>query len=146
MRLLLIRGGSSVLQDVSVTPTDQVAAPLGTTILDGNHYDSLVEAIGNEEDLHLSLGVVNTDYMTMPIDKLKTFWKKRVQKQAERSFADKWSIFEVCLGVRAGSGKPAYDNMMADAVLWKANLKTAKDAITEATTNDEIIAISFVVP
>ena len=82
----------------------------------------------------------------LTLDQVKTRCKRKVQKQAEAAFATKYSIFEVCLGIKAGIGKPAYDNLMADATTYKQTLATAKAAINAATTENEAIAVAFVQP
>jgi hypothetical protein len=136
-RMRLIREGGSVITDADVSPTDAVAAPPGTTMINPDHYDALVEAVGDEDELHASLGVVTMDYSTMPLAKLQKSWKRKVEKQAETAFALKWSLFDVALGTA---------NMKTDATAYKAALKTTKDAITACTTNEAVILISFVPP
>lgn len=143
-RSRIISADGKALIDQEDGPNDRVNIGKGASIISEPVYDKLIDAAGSEDELHASLGVLTSDYSSMPLPKLKTFWKRMVQKQAEVAFGEKWSIFEVCVGIKAGSGKPAYDNMMADAASYKAALKTAKDAIEACTTNDQVVAISFV--
>lgn len=124
----------------------RICAGKGASIISPKVYDSMVEAAGSEEELVASLGVIKSDDNNMPLPQLKVRCKRKVQKQAETAFATKYSIFEVCLGIKASAGKPAYDNMMADAVAYRKALKDAKDAIEAATDADSAVAVSFVAP
>ena len=77
----------------------------GASIISAKAYDAMVEAAGSEDELVASIGVTKSDDMSLPLPQLKARCKRKVQKQAEVAFAAKYSIFEVCLGVKAGSGK-----------------------------------------
>jgi hypothetical protein len=131
-------------QDIS--PTDAIAAPPGSTILGEAVYNNLVDLAGSDDNLTTSLGVVLSSLLSLTLDQIKIKQKKIVQKQGEAAFGAKYGSFDICIGIKAGAGKPAYDNMMADAVTYKAAIKTAKDAIISATTTDTVISITFVEP
>lgn len=128
-------------------PNDKVNLGRGASIIEEALHDKLVDIAGSQELLDEGLGVMRTDSMAgLTLDQIKIRCKRKVQRQAEAAFAAKYSIFEVCLGIKVGAGKPAYDNLMADATAYKQALATTKAAINAATTADKALVVAFVAP
>lgn len=142
-RIISADGKTMIEQDAGF---GRINVGKGASIISPKTYDAMVEAAGSEDELVASLGVTKSEDMSLPLATIKARCKRKVQKQAESSFAAKYSVFEVCLGIEAGSGKPVYDNMMLAATAYKRALKAAKDAIEEATNADDAIGVMFITP
>jgi hypothetical protein len=148
-RMRLVRANSPIMIEQDVSPSDAIAAPPGTTIINSDHYDAMVDAMGSEEDLHAAMGVTTMDYNTMPLDQLKRFWKKRCKAQAFSAFQDKYANFKFLKAINAGiQSKTATKYVNFDAVLtaYDTALDSVLASIDACTTNEQVIAISFVAP
>jgi hypothetical protein len=153
-RMRLIRANSPIMIDQEVSPTDAIGAPVGTSIINPDHYDAMVQAAGSEGDLMTAMGVHSQDYSTMTLDDVKKQRKKIVAAQARSSFDASTDFFDAInsLIVMIGAAdpidrtKPAYVKLKKDVVAYKQAVKSAKDAIDAATTVDAVMAISFVAP
>lgn len=147
MKARIISADGTTMIEHDLGPNDKVNIGRGASIIGESIHSAMVDIAGSSELLDEGLGVIRTDSMAgLTLDQIKTRCKRKVTKQAEAAFALKYSIFEVCLGIKAGAGKPAYDNMMADAAAYKQALATAKAAINASTTADDAIAVAFVSP
>ena len=143
-RIISADGKTMIEQDVG--PNDRMNIGKGVSLLDEKVYAAAADAAGSEDELVSALGVTKSDDMSLPLPQLKLRCKRKVQKQAEVAFAAKYSNFEISLALIAGAGKPAFDNLKADAIEYRKALKAAKDAIEAANDADTAVAVSFVVP
>lgn len=122
MKQVIIRSGSSDVLVQEVSDTDVTISPSGSSVICGEHYDSLVSSFGEPQ----ILGIIGAskDYSKISIDELKKIWLQKILSDAASSFVK---------------------GMLIDPK-YKEVIDKSSKSITDAKTAEEVQSIKFEPP